>query len=94
MLYETLNIAAKWELPLLIVLENNLYAQSTAQHQTLAGDICARAAAFGITTAHSDTWNPDDLLLTAAESVDEVRRNGSSPLSTHRYLSLNAPLEG
>jgi 2-oxoisovalerate dehydrogenase E1 component len=75
-LYETMNIAAKWELPLLIVLENNLYAQSTAQHQTLAGDICARAAACGITTAHSDTWSPDDLLLTAAESVDEVRRGG------------------
>jgi 2-oxoisovalerate dehydrogenase E1 component len=75
-LYETLNIAAKWELPLCIVLENNLYAQSTAQHQTLAGDICARAAACGITTAHSDTWSPDDLLLTAADSVDEVRRSG------------------
>ena len=75
-LYETLNIAAKWELPLLIVLENNLYAQSTAQHQTLAGDICARAAACGITTAHSNTWNPDDLLLITAESVDEVRRSG------------------
>ena len=27
--YETFNIAAKWQLPLLIVLENNLYAQST-----------------------------------------------------------------
>ena len=47
-LYETLNIAAKWELPLCVVLENNLYAQSTPQHLTLAGDIVARAAAFGI----------------------------------------------
>ena len=50
-LYETLNIAAKWELPLCVVLENNLYAQSTPQHLTLAGDIPARAAAFGIKTA-------------------------------------------
>jgi 2-oxoisovalerate dehydrogenase E1 component len=89
-LYETLNIASKWELPLLIVLENNLYAQSTAQHQTLAGDICARAAAFGITTAHGDTWNPDALLLTAAESVNEVRR-GRCPLflciDTYRLMA-------
>lgn len=75
-LYETLNIAAKWELPLLVVLENNLYSQSTPQHQTLAGDICARAAAFGITTAQSDTWNPEHLLAVTAESVDEVRRTG------------------
>lgn len=72
-LYETLNIVAKWELPLLVVLENNLYAQSTPQQQTLAGDICARAAAFGIATAHGDTWNPSELLLTAAVTVDEVR---------------------
>lgn len=75
-LYETLNIAAKWELPLFIVLENNLYAQSTPQQQTLAGDICGRAEAFGITTARSDTWSPDNLVLTAAECVDEVRRSG------------------
>lgn len=89
-LYETLNIAAKWELPLLVVLENNLYAQSTPQHQTLAGDICARAAAFGITTAHGDTWDPEALLLTAAESVDEVRRS-SHPLflriDTYRLMA-------
>ena len=52
--YETLNMAAKWELPLLVVLENNLYAQSTSQSETLAGDICARAAAFGIATLHGE----------------------------------------
>ena len=83
-LYETLNVAAKWELPLLVVLENNLYAQSTPQHQTLAGDIYARATAFGITTAHSDTWHPDDLVLAAAESVDKVRCT-SRPL----FLCIN-----
>lgn len=75
-LYETLNLAAKWELPLLIVLENNLYAQSTHQSQTLAGDIEARAAAFGMTTVCGDTWSPEDLLLTAASCVEEVRCTG------------------
>src|SRR5580693_2414746 len=42
-LYETLNLASKWNLPLLIVLENNSYAQSTSQSETLAGDIRQRA---------------------------------------------------
>ena len=46
--YETLNIASKWKLPLLVLLGNNLYAQSTSQTETLAGEICGRAAAFGI----------------------------------------------
>ena len=44
--YETLNIASKWELPLLVLLENTLYAQSTSQSETLAGEICGRAAEF------------------------------------------------
>jgi 2-oxoisovalerate dehydrogenase E1 component len=53
--YETMNIASKWELPLLVVLEDNKFAQSTAQHETLAGDIDARAAAFSIATATATT---------------------------------------
>ena len=38
-LYESLNIASKWNIPLLIVMENNRYAQSTSIDQTFAGDI-------------------------------------------------------
>jgi 2-oxoisovalerate dehydrogenase E1 component len=75
--YEALNVASKWELPLLVVLENNRYAQSTAQAQTLAGDIEARAAAFGIEAACADTWDPAALLPVAASCVEAVRRTGS-----------------
>jgi 2-oxoisovalerate dehydrogenase E1 component len=76
--YETLNIAAKWGLPLLILLENNHYAQSTHQSETLAGDICARAAAFGIRTYTGSTWEPDTLADTLGSAVRTVRE-GSSP---------------
>ena len=72
-LYETMNIASKWELPLLIVCENNLYAQSTSQAETLAGDIGARAAAFGIATRHGGTDDWRGLFAEVARSVDEVR---------------------
>ncbi|MEO5952004.1 MAG: thiamine pyrophosphate-dependent dehydrogenase E1 component subunit alpha, partial [Chloroflexia bacterium] len=75
-LYESMNLASKWELPLLIVLENNMYAQSTAQAETLAGDICARANAFGISTSYSDTWNPEELILEANRCVERVRKIG------------------
>ena len=71
--YETLNLASKWELPLLVVLENNLYAQSTHQSQTLAGDIEQRFQAFAIPTALSDTWNWEKLIDEIGVSVDEVR---------------------
>ena len=49
-LYETLNIVSKWELPLLIVLENNRYAQSTKIEHALAGRISERFTAFDIET--------------------------------------------
>jgi len=71
--YETMNVASKWDLPLLIVQENNRYAQSTPQTQTLAGDIEARAAAFGIDTARANTWDPAALLATTASAVESVR---------------------
>lgn len=72
-LYESLNIASKWEIPLLVVCENNLFAQSTSQAETLAGDICARAAAFGIETRHGSTWKWPDLLGEMRDSIAFVR---------------------
>ncbi len=52
--YETLNLAALWQLPLLFVLENNLYAQSTPQHLNLSGTIRGRFDAFGIENVEVD----------------------------------------
>jgi 2-oxoisovalerate dehydrogenase E1 component len=72
-LYETMNILSKWKIPLLIVCENNFYAQSTPQHINLAGDILARAAAFGIKTFKGDTWDPELLMQTARGAIDHVR---------------------
>lgn len=46
--YETLNLAALWRLPLVVVVENNGIAQSTPTTATLAGTIRDRAAAFGV----------------------------------------------
>ena len=72
-LYEGLNLASLWNVPLLIVLENNLYAQSTPQAQNLSGSITARAAAFGIRTETADTWHPERLLQTMSGAADYVR---------------------
>jgi 2-oxoisovalerate dehydrogenase E1 component len=74
--YETLNIAARWEIPLLVVCENNLFAQSTSQEQTLAGDICGRAAAFGIETRHGSTYDWPALCAEVEAAVRFVRDAG------------------
>jgi len=80
--YETLNIASKWSLPLLIILEDNKYAQSTAQCETLAGDIGSRARAFGIEVTEADTWNWSELHDNAGTLVDQMRRD-SRPRFLH-----------
>jgi 2-oxoisovalerate dehydrogenase E1 component len=72
--YESLNIVSKWQLPVLILLENNLYAQSTFHEQTLAGDILARPAAFGIPTFEANTWQPEELLAQTLQAIGQVRR--------------------
>jgi 2-oxoisovalerate dehydrogenase E1 component len=93
-LYETMNIISKWEIPLLIVCENNSYAQSTPQHVNLAGDILARANAFGIRTDRGNTWAPEHLMIKAQEAIDHVRessRPGFFLVDTYR---LNAHSKG
>jgi 2-oxoisovalerate dehydrogenase E1 component len=89
-LYETLNIISKWDLPMMIVLENNLYAQSTSQQLTLSGDICARAEAFGIDAYHGNTANPrelQDLMATAVTKMRKESRPAFFRVDTSRLMA-------
>src|ERR1043165_1524297 len=47
-LYEVMNMASLWRLPVVYVCENNLYNEYTHNSETAAGQITARASAFGI----------------------------------------------
>lgn len=71
--YETLNLASLWSLPILFVLEHNRYAQSTPTARTIAGDIGARAAAFGIAADRRPADDPVALRRHMAEVVARVR---------------------
>ncbi len=93
-LYEALNLASKWALPLLIVLEDNGYAQSTAQAETLAGGIGARAAAFGIRTAEGNTWQAQELNTTVAEIVQRMRNEGGPCFLHIKTFRLKAHSKG
>jgi TPP-dependent pyruvate/acetoin dehydrogenase alpha subunit len=87
-LYESLNLASIWKLPLLIVLENNFYAQSTPSHLTVAGDIVARAQAFGIETEELDTTDVLEVHAAAERVVRRIRETGEPfflVLHTYRF---------
>jgi len=86
--YECLNIASLWRLPVLAVLENNHYAQSTPSRLALAGGIRERAEAFGIETAELDTTDVLEIHAAAARAVERVRASGEPfflVLHTYRF---------
>jgi 2-oxoisovalerate dehydrogenase E1 component len=93
-LYETMNIISKWEIPLLIVCENNFYAQSTPQSVNLAGDILSRASAFGIQTFEGDTWDPELLMGKAQGAIDYVRSSVKPGFFLVNTYRLNAHSKG
>ena len=93
-LYETMNIISKWEIPLLIVCENNFYAQSTPQSVNLAGDIQARAQAFDINTYKGTTWEPELLIEKASIAIEEVRKTQQPIFFLVETFRLNAHSKG
>ena len=87
-LYESLNIASLWNLPILFVVENNRYAQTTPIELAVAGTIKGRFSAFGITTLERDTSDVLEVQAAAVEAVGSVRRNGRPVgliLHTYRF---------
>jgi acetoin:2,6-dichlorophenolindophenol oxidoreductase subunit alpha len=77
-LYEVMNMASLWKLPVIYVCENNLYNEYTHYRETTAGDVTARAEAFGIPAA---TVDGQDVLAvrTAASRAVERARAGDGP---------------
>jgi TPP-dependent pyruvate/acetoin dehydrogenase alpha subunit len=78
-LHETLNIAALWKLPLLLVCDNNGYSVSTPRSGALAPDrLSDLALAFGI--PHATVDGMDVLAVVAATAAFAERaRTGGGP---------------
>ena len=92
--YETANITNLWNLPHLIVCENNGYSQSTPQSVSVAGDIGARAEAFGARVFKADTWDLETLDETAAQALEYVRNTSRPALMIVQTYRLNPHSKG
>ena len=92
-LYEAFNLASIYQVPHLIVCENNLYSQSTPQESGISGTILSRPASFGIKTFEANTWHYEHLLKVAKEAIDYVRSGHPAFLLIKTYR-LNAHSKG
>jgi TPP-dependent pyruvate/acetoin dehydrogenase alpha subunit len=73
--YETLNMASLWELPLLVVVENNAWSQSTPLAVNFAGDMVKRFEAFGIPTARLESTDVLEIDAEAERQIGLVRES-------------------
>src|SRR6266404_2000918 len=87
-LYEVMNLAQLWKLPVIYVCENNLYNEYTHFSETTAGEILTRGAAFGV---HSEAVDGQDVraVYAIANRLVERARSGEGPgfllCNTYRY---------
>jgi acetoin:2,6-dichlorophenolindophenol oxidoreductase subunit alpha len=88
LVYEVMNMAALWQLPVIYVCENNMYNEYTHYLEATAGDILGRPKAFGIETREVDGQDVRAVYSVTAELVERAR-NGNGPAfllaNTYRY---------
>ena len=88
--YESFNMAALWQLPVVYIIENNKYGMGTSVERAAAGGdhLCKRGAAYGIPGKQVDGM---DVLEVKAAGEKAIRhaRSGKGPfileMKTYRY---------
>jgi TPP-dependent pyruvate/acetoin dehydrogenase alpha subunit len=86
--HESLNLAVIWSLPVVFVVENNGYAQTTSTEYATAGRITERAAAYGISAIGVDGQSALDIFRVAGQARRRAVQGGGPTLveaRTYRY---------
>jgi TPP-dependent pyruvate/acetoin dehydrogenase alpha subunit len=87
-LYEVMNLAQLWTLPVIYVCENNQYNEYTHFQETTAGTILGRATAFGIEAVRVDGQDVRVVNEVATRLVTRARSGGGPAFlqcDTYRY---------
>ncbi|HUY45947.1 MAG TPA: thiamine pyrophosphate-dependent dehydrogenase E1 component subunit alpha [Streptosporangiaceae bacterium] len=93
--YESLCLAAVWQLPVVFVVEDNGYAQATGTAYHLRGiEVAQRAAPFGIPAATVDGCDFFAVWAAAGQAVARARAGGGPSLIECRAVRLYGHMEG
>lgn len=87
--HESLNMASLWDLPVVFVVENNLYAMSVPwKKASKLPDVASRAAAYGIPGVVVDGMDVLEVRGAVLKAVDLARSGGGPTIveaKTYRY---------
>jgi acetoin:2,6-dichlorophenolindophenol oxidoreductase subunit alpha len=92
---ESLNLAAVWNLPVIFVVENNGYAESTSRDYGVAVDSYVdRAAGFGLPGVTVDGTDFFAVHEAAGEIINRARRGGGPALLECKMVRFYGHFEG
>ena len=93
-LYEALHVSSMLDIPLLLVIENNHYSQSTSHKQNFRGSIAKRIEGFGLKYFSCNTFNLVDMDQSVSDAINFVRKNSLPAAIEIDTYRLNAHSKG
>jgi acetoin:2,6-dichlorophenolindophenol oxidoreductase subunit alpha len=78
-LYEAMNLASVWKLPIIFLCENNQYALSTPQHTVTGGIIAERAHGFNMPGVRVEDGQSVLTVYDAVKAAVDRARKGDGP---------------
>ena len=81
-LYEALNLISKFNLSMVIILEDNKYSQTTPSRETFFGNIKKRVEGFGIKFSETNIWDLNKLINTTTKAFEFVKKK-KKPIFIH-----------
>ena len=98
--HESLNMAALWKVPMILIVENNRFGMGTAwERASSLYDIYQKATAYAMPSAVADGMDVLDMYRVTREAVDRARAGGGPTLieaRTYRFVghSMSDPVSG
>jgi pyruvate dehydrogenase E1 component alpha subunit len=98
--HESLNMAALWKLPMVLIVENNRFGMGTAWERAASlYDIWQKASAYAMPSAVADGMDVLDMYRVSREAAERARRGEGPTLieaRTYRFVghSMSDPVSG